>query len=220
MPKDLQKITARATKNVEIAGMRIAPQRLAEPAAPGCSCRGACRSSPSPARPAHRTADDHPRRTDHHPAERNETYIVANAHAAAIGQADLDCPRRRGRTRRCRCFGWCRHRLRHPHRQQPHRLLRDELASLHLPPPGAQQIGIHVVPSRHRAQAGTRLFRLRDNPQLLFHAPATAPLPRAEDLDRAVRHSFEVNLKVGFKVMTLATDQPVSARRSSSDGYE
>jgi hypothetical protein len=56
-------------------------------------------------------------------------------------------------------------------------------------------------------------MRFGDDPQLLFHAPASAALPPVDDLDRAVRHDFKVDLKVDFKVYSVTTPCQDTARR-------
>ena len=73
--------------------------------------------------------------------------------------------------------------------------------------------------ARELGESRDWLIALRDNPEFLLHTPAAASFPGAKDLDRAVRHDFKVDLKVGFKVDTLAMDHHVAARRPSPDGY-
>ena len=68
-----------------------------------------------------------------------------------------------------------------------------------------------------RSKDSVRLVAFRDDPKLLLYTPTTAPFPCAKDLNRAIRHDFKVDLKVGFKVITLATNRPHVARRSSPD---
>lgn len=55
----------------------------------------------------------------------------------------------------------------------------------------------------------TGRLRLGDNPKLLFHAPTPTSLSRADDLNRAVGHSFKVDLTVGFKVANFGMSAEV-----------
>src|ERR1700709_748731 len=75
----------------------------------------------------------------------------------------------------------------------------------HGAPPSAQQARINIVPRRHGPDRRTRLMRLGNDPQLLFHAPAPPTFPSINDLDRAVRHDFKEVLKVDFKVYNVTT---------------
>src|ERR1700728_1425512 len=75
----------------------------------------------------------------------------------------------------------------------------------HLTAPCAQQARIDIVPRRNSPHRRTRLMGLGDDPQLFFHAPAPAAFPPVDDLDRAVRHDFKEDLKVDFKVYSVAT---------------
>src|ERR1700710_614536 len=65
----------------------------------------------------------------------------------------------------------------------------------HLTAPCAQQAWIDIVPHRYSPHRRTRLMRLSDDSQLLFHAPAPAAFPPVDDLDRAVRHDFRSTLR-------------------------
>ncbi len=47
----------------------------------------------------------------------------------------------------------------------------------------------------------------------------TLSLPAVDDLDLTVGHLCKVDLKVHFKVVTLAIDLPVRARRRSPEAY-
>jgi hypothetical protein len=58
---------------------------------------------------------------------------------------------------------------------------------------------------------------LGNQPELLFSAPAPPPFATADDFNRAVRHDFMVDLKVGFKVYSLGISRPRIARRGSPD---
>jgi hypothetical protein len=61
---------------------------------------------------------------------------------------------------------------------------------------------------RYRPDAGARFSGLRDDPQLLFQAPASPSFPAVDDLDLTVRHLCKVDLKGLFKLLTLAIPQP------------
>src|SRR6202041_4088727 len=92
----------------------------------------------------------------------------------------------------------------HTDRHETRRWRRAQTALPNQTPPRAQQIWIDVVPRRNRSHAAAWLMRLSNNPQLLFHAPAAPPFAGADDFDRAIRHRFKVDLKVGFKVTASA----------------
>jgi hypothetical protein len=75
------------------------------------------------------------------------------------------------------------------------------------------------MPRRNRPHAGAGLMRLGNNPQLFLGSPASPPFSAAEDLNRAVRHRFKVDLKVGFKVDSLGMFRWSRTRRFSPDAY-
>ena len=63
----------------------------------------------------------------------------------------------------------------HRHKVLP--LRRNQMPVPHLTAPRAQQARIDIVPRRHRPNRRTRLMRLGNDPQLLFHAPTAGALP-------------------------------------------
>jgi hypothetical protein len=62
------------------------------------------------------------------------------------------------------------------------------------------------MPRCYRTNARSRLMRLTDHPQLVFHAPAAAPFPPADDLHR--RHDLKLDLAVHLKVTASASIAP------------
>ena len=220
MPKDFQQIAALAAEHVKIAGMRIAMQRLLHLQVPGCSCRGACPSSRSPARPAHPMAAQSSAQHRHHTAQRHQADIAANPDAGAVRQGDLDpvrgrprCGlrrRRNGRRRGLDQMDWHKALSAMPRpRRARHSRLRHVI----------QQIGVNVMPRGHAPDAGTRFTALSNDPQLLLDAPAPPPFPAVEDFNPTARHLCNVHLKVDCQVISLARFQPARARRSSPEGY-
>jgi hypothetical protein len=63
------------------------------------------------------------------------------------------------------------------------------------------QTGVNVLPCRYPNDGRSGFLRLRNNAELLLGAPAASAFPCTRDFDRAMRHDFKVDLKVGFKVI-------------------
>src|ERR1700728_881540 len=77
----------------------------------------------------------------------------------------------------------------------------------HLTAPCAQQARIDIVPRRNSPHRRTRLMGLGDDPQLFFHAPAPAAFPPVDNLDRAIRHDFKVDLRSAVSPHPARTQQ-------------
>jgi hypothetical protein len=162
------------------------------------------KGSRRPATPAYPMAERSSTQHRHDPTQCFETHVIADAHPTAVRQSDLDCSRRIIGDARCGRISGERHGLRYPNRQQPRGLIQCQLSATGLTAPRVRQARINIMPRRHGAHPRAWFVGLRDDPELLFDAPAPAAFSRAEYLDLAMWHDFKVDLKVGFKVIPVS----------------
>ena len=182
VPDDLDQVAAAAAEDVEIAGMRDRARAPAAPAAPGRSCRAACRCGPPPARPGHRTGPGSSAQRRQHATQRRGADRLGNPHRRAVRQHDLDpvvrvrqSDRRRATMRPVR---WRRRRrqLRHDAQRHEGRLLRHQRRRAAARPATA-------TAGRGSPRAGAP--RRRTSPQARPARPGSAASPRPANDDAA-----------------------------------
>lgn len=90
VPDDLDQVAAAAPEHVEIAGMGIAAEASAAPAAPSRSCRAACLCGPLPARPGPQKGPGSSAQHRRHATQSRGADRLGHPQRGAIRQHDLD----------------------------------------------------------------------------------------------------------------------------------
>ena len=168
MPNNFDQIASGASKDVQIAGMRIPTQYLLNPARPARSCPCACRSGRPPARPVHRwESGSSLRQGRNHRGGQSRRHQSRDPHTGVTRKLDLN--RRRGRD------AVARRRYNHPSKAIGRRS--------QIPPPPIDQARRHIALTRHLAHHGTGFKGRRDNRLLLLDAPPPPTLGTGQYFD-------------------------------------
>ena len=120
-------------------------------------------------------------------AVKRQADILANPDGGPVRQRHLDpairiMPLRRSPGRITDCRRGEHGFAHHTYRQERWRRIWTQCATSRLTAPVPQQTAADIVALGNFREAGTRHFRLRDNPQLLFRSPTPATLDTGDDL--------------------------------------